>query len=116
MYILKYVVVLCKSNYNWCCFLQVGHTTVAARHDLWESFKTVLAQKLPNIETFNEEVLESVFVEFTRKLCNTRIQEFVSSMKQQLATKKGVASTVEVNLRNTLLTHHTQLGAKFTAI
>ena len=84
----------------------MGHTTVAARHDLRESFKTVLTQKLPNIETFNE-VLESVFVEFTRKLCNTRIQEFVSSMKQQLATKKGVASTVEVNLRNTLLTHHT---------
>ena len=115
MYILKYVV-LCKPIHYWCCFLQVRHTTVTARHDLRESFKTLLAQKLPNIETFNEEVLESVFVEFTRKLCDTRIQEFISSTKQQLATKKGVASTVEVNLLNTLLTHHTQLGAKFTAI
>lgn len=105
-----------------CClfiigvFFQVGHATVTAHHDLQESFKTLLAQKLPNIGTFNEEILESIFVEFTRKLCNTRIQEFISSTKQQLATKKGVASTVEVNLRNTLLTHHTQLGAKFTAI
>ena len=97
-------------------FFQVGHATVTVRHDLQESFKTLLAQKLPNIGTFNEEILESIFVEFTRKLCNTRIQEFISSTKQQLATKKGVASTVEVNLRNTLLTHHTQLGAKFTAI
>ena len=97
-------------------FFQVGHATVTAHHNLQESFKTSLAQKLPNIETFNEEVLESVFVEFTRKLCNTRIQEFISSTKQQLATKKGVASTIEVNLRNTLLTHHTQLGTKFTAL
>ena len=32
--------------------------------------------------------------------------------KQQLATKKGAASTVEVNLRTSLLTNHTKLTTK----
>ena len=56
--------------------------------------------------------VKSVYEEFTQKLCNTRNQEFISSTKQQLATKKGLASTVDVNLRSTLLTHHTKLGTK----
>ena len=64
------------------------------------------------MDSINDEILKSVYEEFTRKICNTRIQEFVSSTKQQLANKKGAASTVEVNLRNTLLVHHTKLESK----
>ena len=79
-------------------------------HDLEELYRTLLSQRLPDMETFSEEILRSVYKEFSRKLCNTRIQEFVSSTKQQLAIKKGVASTVEEKLRNTLLTHYTTLG------
>ena len=71
-----------------------------------------LSQRMLNIDSINEDVLASVYKEFTRKICNTRIQEFVSSTKQQFATKKGVASTVEVNLRSTLLAHHTKLECK----
>ena len=32
--------------------------------------------------------------ELSQKLCNTRIQEFLSATKQDLATKKGLATTV----------------------
>ena len=64
------------------------------------------------MDSINDEILKSVYEEFTRKICNTRIQELVSSTKQQLATKKEAASTVEVNLRNTLLVHHTKLESK----
>ena len=39
------------------------------------------------------------------------IQEF-RSLYQQLATKKGAASPVEVNLQNALLVHHTKLESK----
>jgi len=48
--------------------------------------------------------------ELSRKLCNTRIQEILSATKQDLAAKKGLASTVGINLRTTLLTQHTKLS------
>ena len=82
------------------------------QHEILDMFKGQLAQKLPNFATFDEEIVKDVYEGFTTKLCNTRIQEFVSATKQQLATKKGTASTVEVNLRTTLLTHHTKLTTK----
>ena len=77
-------------------------------------FKTALAQRLPNYNTISEKAVISVFDVLVRKLCNTRIQEFISSTKQQLAAKKGLASTVDVNLRTTLLVHHTKLETKLT--
>ena len=80
-------------------------------HQLKDLFKACLSQKLPNF-VFDEGILKHVYEEFTTKLCNTRIQELVSATKQQMATKKGTASTVEVNLRTSLLTHHTKLATK----
>jgi len=41
--------------------------------------------------------MENVLEELTRKLCNTRIQKFLSATKQEFAAKKGMASTVDVN-------------------
>ena len=58
--------------------------------------------------------MNSVFDVLVRKLCNTRIQEFISSAKQQFASKKGLASTVDVNLCTALLVHHTKLETKLT--
>ena len=63
-------------------------------------------------DIYSDEAISNVFNTFTRKLCNTRIQEFQSTTKQHLATKKGLASTVDVNLRTTLLAHHTKLETK----
>ena len=52
-------------------------------------FQAALAQKLPNIDTFAEAAVMNVFSVFIRKVCNTRIQEFLSATKQELATKRG---------------------------
>ena len=89
--------------------LKVAHEKVKEQADLKSSFLKILAERLPNIYTINQDLLENVFTVFTREICNIRIQEFISSMKQQMASKKGLASTVDVNLRPILLAHHTKL-------
>ena len=63
---------------------------------------------------FDEEAVNTVHNVLVRKLCNTRIQEVVSTVKQQMASKKGLASTTDVNLRPLLLVNHTKLENKFT--
>jgi len=85
-----------------------------SRSDIQRRFRTALAQRLPNIATISETAVKKVYDVLVRKLCNTRIQEFISSTKQQFAAKKGLASTVDVNLRTTLLIHHTKLETKLT--
>ena len=44
--------------------------------------------------------------EMLQKLVNTRIQEFISSLKQKIALNKCQSSTGGQNLRDQLLTHH----------
>ena len=51
----------------------------------------------------------NVYDEMIRKLCNIRIEEFLSSQKQRIASGKGNASTIGQNLRDTLLTQHVNL-------
>ena len=58
---------------------------------------------------FEQCFVDNVYSDLVRKLCNTRIQEFY---KQETATKKGHASTVDLNLRTMLLTQHTKLASK----
>ena len=79
---------------------------------LLDDFKAVLKLRLPNItmDIESEEAMNSVYHEFARKICNTRIQEYISATKQEFAASKGLASTVETNLRATLLTNHTKLS------
>ena len=77
-------------------------------------FQAALEQRLPNFSTISKIAVNKVYDVLVRKLCNTRIQEFISSTKQQIAAKKGLASTVDVNLRTTLLIHHTKLETKLT--
>ena len=69
-------------------------------------FKSALASNLPNINTFTEAAIINVFRVFVRKVCNTRVQEFLSATKQELATKKRLTSTIDVNLQTTLYISH----------
>ena len=78
-------------------------------------FLTTLEERLPNIGTFSQDALDNVYNVFVRKLCNTRVQEVVSATKQQMVSKKGLASTVDVNLRPVLLAQHTKLETKLGA-
>ena len=67
---------------------------------------------LPNVDTFSEEAIDNVRDTFICKVCNTVIQEIISAAKQQMASKKGLASTVDVNLRPMLLAHHAKMETK----
>jgi len=70
-----------------------------------DQFLTQLQLLLPDIEfdTPSHGSMETIYEELARKLCNIRIQEFLSATKQDLAARKGLASTVDVNLHTTLL-------------
>ena len=57
----------------------------------------------------------NVFSVFIWKVCNTHIQEFLSATKQELATKKGLASFVDVNLRTTILAYHTKVESQLAS-
>lgn len=81
--------------------------------DLRNQFTTLLREKLPDFEdSSNLAAIDNVFHEMIRKLCNTRMQEFLTSQKQKVPSDKGHASTVGQNLRDTLLTQHTQLQSR----
>ena len=58
------------------------------------------------------EALSVVYNEFSRKICNTRLNEFVNVQKQLVAVKEGKASLTGQNLRDTLLTQHVQLRSR----
>ena len=92
--------------------LKVTHDKVKKQSELEISFKEILAKRLPNFETFSQDALDNVYHIFVCKVCNTRIQEVISAAKQQMASKKGLASTVDTNLRPILLAHHTKLETK----
>ena len=84
------------------------------QHAYKEEFVTTLKQRIPDciFDCDCKMAVDNIYEEFTRKLCNTRIQEFLSATKQELAVKKGMASTVDVNLRTSLLSNHTKLSSK----
>ena len=67
---------------------------------------------LPDVEfdITNQAAMGAIYMELSSKLCNIRIQEFLSATKQELAAKKGLASSVDVNLCTTLLTQHTKVS------
>ncbi|SMN01934.1 hypothetical protein SPONN_220 [uncultured Candidatus Thioglobus sp.] len=56
--------------------------------------------------TFETEVVKNVYLELTRKLCNTRIQEFLDVHRQKAASVGGSSTMAGQNLRDTLLTYH----------
>ena len=63
-------------------------------------------------EVLYEDAIKSVYREFIRKLCNIRVEEFLSTTRKKFANERGNASTKEQNLRDTLLTHHISLQSK----
>ena len=90
----------------------MAHGKINNKTDLKDTFLTELRLLLPDVEfdTISQDAMETIYVELARKLCNIRIQEFLSATKKDLAAKKGLASTIDVNLRATLLTQHTKVS------
>jgi hypothetical protein len=56
-----------------------------------------------------ECAVDNVYQELIRKLCNTRLNEFITTHKLNAARKEGSATLAGQNLRDSLLTHHTNL-------
>lgn len=76
-------------------------------------FKLLSGQKIPCARSeFHDVAAKNVYKEMTRKLCNIRINEFMSSQKQRNASKSGHASTTGQNLCDTLLTQHLNLQTR----
>ena len=89
----------------------MAHSIVNERNILKETFLMVLSdfEKLKDISCSAKDI---VYSDMTRKLCNIRIQEFLSSQKH--ASEKGYASTSGQNLRDKLLSLHTNLQTRIT--
>jgi len=73
----------------------MAHAEVKKKANLPVIYRQILAQQLPNIDTISEDVVDEVFV---RKVYNIIIQELISAAKQNMASQKGLASTVDANL------------------
>ena len=94
-------------------FVKVAHDFLEARAvEFMKKFEDLL-QEL-QVEDANSKAMINVYYELVHKLCNTRIEEFISVQRQKFASKKGQASTSGQNLRDNLLTHHTNLHTKIT--
>ena len=55
----------------------------------------------------DKEVVHCIYLELIRKLCNTRIHEFLDVHRQVAAKRDGGATLSGQNLRDKLLTYHT---------
>jgi len=56
---------------------------------LFYRYETILQAKVPGM---CDKSIDGVFKELVRKLCHTRVQEFLDSFKQQSAAHKGFAT------------------------
>jgi hypothetical protein len=94
--------------------VKIAHSVIESKTILKEQFKEKLRERLSNNSEVHNEAEENVWKEFVRKLCNIRIEEFLSSTRQKIASQKGYASTKEQNLRDKLLTHRASLKSNIT--
>jgi len=95
-----------------CVAFQVAHGKIKHSPGLKDKFLMELELLLPDVEfdATSQVAMGAIYMELSRKLCNIRIQEFLSATKQDFAAKKGLASSVDINLRTTLLTQHTKVS------
>ena len=78
---------------------------------LFKKFKDIIHTKVGALE-FDEGGIVAVYNEFSRKISNTRINEFLDTFRQNAAAGKGKATLSGQNLRDTLLSQHINLRSK----
>ncbi|XP_019855757.1 PREDICTED: uncharacterized protein LOC109584445 [Amphimedon queenslandica] len=93
-------------------FIKVTHSHLKKATHLKSKFLHELGSKMATSSDKETQAANNVYEEMVTKLTNTRIQEFLSSLKQKTASKKGHASTTGQNLRDQLLTQHLQLQSR----
>ena len=112
---LKEVDTLVRENANEDMFQRYGQdlvtvTTTSIMHnkELRGRFNQCYLTKSKDADV-QSKAIDNVYKEFTRKLCNTRINEFLDSQRQMLAATKGKATLSGQNLRDSLLSQHINL-------
>ena len=92
--------------------IEVASERVKNNSELRETYTETLLTIFDSIEGMTNAV-DKVYSELTRKLCNTRLAEFVDSFKQIEESKVGSATLSGLNLRDTLLHDHVNLKIQF---
>ena len=85
--------------------IEVATEKVKNDSELKKIYTETILTKFDSIQGMTNAV-EKVYSELTRKLCNTRLAEFVDCFKQIQASKVGSATLSGLNLRDTLLHDH----------
>lgn len=89
--------------------IEVAVTQMQANQELLEQFSEILKGKLLgqqlDIKQYETEI-QLVYKELSRKLCHTRLGEFVSATQQTAAAKQGKSTLAGQNLRDQLLCLH----------
>ena len=91
--------------------VKVVSEQVQHNQHLFEEFKTVIHNKVEGSE-YADKSIAAVYTEFSRKISNTRINEFLDTSRQKSASDKGKATLSGQNLRDTLLSQHVNLKSK----
>ena len=78
---------------------------------MFASFVAAISKIARDVDE-TDEALISVYREFSRKICNTRLNEFINVQKQLSVMKSGKASLSGQNLRDTLLTPHVNMKTR----
>ena len=78
---------------------------------LREQFQTFIESKVDCVQLY-EDSISAVYFEFSRKISNTRINEFLDTCRQKSAADHGKATLTGQNLRDTLLTQHVNLKSR----
>lgn len=88
--------------------IEVATDSVKNNLELKGIYERALLKKFDSIDNLAAPV-ENVYNEMLRKLCNTRLAEFVDSFQQIKVSKGGSATLCGLNLRDTLLQDHVNL-------
>ena len=91
--------------------LEVTTAHIQKDPQLFKSFTAAISEIAMDIDDTNPSLI-SVYKEFSRKICNTRLNEFIDVQKQLSVMKSGKASLSGQNLRDTLLTSHVQMKTR----
>ena len=92
--------------------IEVATEKVKNSSELRKMYTDMLLTIFDSIEGMTSAV-DKAYSELTRKLCNTRLAEFVDCFKQIQVSKVGSATLSGLNLRETLLHDHVNLRTQF---
>lgn len=88
------------------------HVLASETTHLQSTFIQILEKKMTIENDIEKQAAFNVYDDMLRKLCNIRIQEFLSSLQQKMVSGKGQASLTGQNLRDQLLTQHLNVHSK----